>query len=154
MSYSEIKKSSFAYRILTALAITLLFVFSALLILDNEELQKILPHSPMRSFTILLAYSSAILSSNYFLALRGRNLTDWRTELMIASNYIIFFSAWTLPWLFPVLRQNPAPWYKPWEGRGTMEQNIVFYALLIVLVPLLYFTGVRVWRYFESKFDT
>ncbi len=151
MNYSEFKKAAFASRIAILLAITLMFIFSALVILENTELRKILPDTSLRSFTILCGYSVAILSSNYFLALRGRNLTNWRTELLISLNYILFFAGWILPSLFPVQREASPPWYMPWRKVVTVEQNILFYGVLILLVPLTYFTVQCVRKYFDPN---
>lgn len=88
MSLSEFKKASFASRLMTLFALTLLFVFTALVLLENRELEKVFPHSLTRSLAILSGYCVAILSTNYFMALRGRNFIEWKLELLIAFNFI------------------------------------------------------------------
>ena len=150
MGLSEFKKASFASRLVTLLALTLLFVFTALVLLDNREVEKIFPHSFIRSLAILFGYCVAILSTNYFMALRGRNFIHWKLEILIALNYILFFSAWTLPWLFPIFTESAGPWWQPWRKATHPEQNLAFYGILILQIPLLLYTIVKVRRFVKS----
>lgn len=147
MNLSEFKKASFASRLMTLFALTLLFVFTALVLLENRELEKVFPHSLTRSLAILSGYCVAILSTNYFMALRGRNFIEWKLELLIAFNFILFFSALTLPWLFPVFGETPGPWWQPWRKVTHPEQNIAFYGVLVLQIPLLIFTTFKVRHY-------
>ena len=74
----ESKKASFALRLATLLALTLMFAFTALVALDNRELHKVLPHSWLRSYAMLFGYAVGILSASYATALRGRNFIGWK----------------------------------------------------------------------------
>ena len=151
MSLSEFKKASFASRLVTLFALTLLFVFTALVLLDNREVEKIFPHSFIRSLAILFGYCVAILSTNYFMAIRGRNFIHWKLEILIALNYVLFFSACTLPWLFPIFAESASPWWQPWRKVTHPEQNIAFYGILIVQLPFLLFTIIKVSRFMKAE---
>jgi hypothetical protein len=65
MKVTDFSRASFASRLIVVFAFTLFLVFTALLVLDNKELQKVLPHGDLRSLVLLLGYSTAILSTNY-----------------------------------------------------------------------------------------
>jgi hypothetical protein len=146
MSFSEPKKAAFAIRLVTLLAATLLFVFSALVVLENKELHKLLPPTPMRAMAILLGYCAAISSANYAFALKGRNLTTWRLELLIVLNYAMFFAACVLPSLFP--NTTEPPWWWP-LGKSTSEPNAIFYGVLLLQLPLLIYTATAIRRFFR-----
>ena len=149
MSLSDFKKASFSYRLMTVLALTILFVFTALVLLENREIQKLLPHSNMRSFAILFGYCVAILSTNYFMALRGRNFIEWKIELLIAFNYVLLFSALTIPFLFPIL-PDPQPWWKLGKPPDA-EPNAAFYGLLAFQPPLLVLTAIKIRRVLKDE---
>jgi len=144
MKISNFRKASFVLRLVTVLGFTLLFIFTTLVLLDNKEVQKVFPHSAMRSLAIFCGYSVAIMSTNYFMALRGRNLVDWKSEILIAANFIIFFAVCTLPFLFPVIRESQEHAWKIWEKTVYTEANPVFYWIIIFQIPLLFFTAVKV----------
>ena len=99
---------------------------------------------------ILAGYCVAILSANYVAAIRGRNFTDWFTEILIALNFVIFFSAMLLPSLFPVSMEFPCQWWKPWCKRTVSEPNAALYWIAALGVPLLIYTVIRVRDYFRS----
>ena len=141
MTFSESKKSSFATRIMTVLAITLMLVFSALLLLDNKEAEKLIPRSSLRSLTLILGYCVAILTSNYALAVRGRNLMDWRTEILLSLNFIALFVVCTLPWFFPVVT-HCARW-KVWCSESR-SPDLALYWAIAVQAPLALYGIVRV----------
>lgn len=146
MSFGEPKKAAFAIRLVTLLAVTLLFVFSALVVLENKELHKLLPPTPTRALAILLGYCAAISSTNYAFALKGRNLTTWRLELLIVLNYAVFFAACVLPSLFPITTEPKWPW--PF-GKPTSEPNSLFYGVLLLQLPLLIYTAIAIRRFFR-----
>jgi len=150
MRVTEFSRASFATRLIVVFAFTLLFIFTALLVLDNKEIQKVLPHGPLRSLVLLFGYITAILTTNYVMALRGRNLTDWVTEALISANFVLFFAAMTLPWLFPVAIESTGPWWRFWKKVLTEEANLWLYALLVLQVPLLVVTVARVRAFFRS----
>lgn len=151
MRVTEFSKASFASRVLTVFAFTLLFIFTVFLFLDNKEIQKLIPVGLHRSLVLLLGYSTAILATNYVMALRGRNLTDWLTEIFIAANFVLFFAAMTLPSLFPVEITSESPWWRFWLEDDVVEvPNKSFYALLLLQVPLLAVAVVRVRAFFRS----
>lgn len=150
MRVTDFSRASFASRLIVVFAFTLLFIFTALLVLDNKEIQKLLPHSHLRSVVLLLGYSTAILSTNYVMALRGRNLTHWLTEALISANFVLFFTAMTLPSLFPLTAESVSPWWRFWQDDQSEEPNNWLYTVLILQIPLLAVTVGRVKAFFLS----
>jgi len=148
---NEVRKASFASRILTVLALTIFFVFTALVAVDNNELEKIFPPSTVRSLSLLAGYSVAILSSNYLMAIRGKNFTFWKIEILISINFIIFFLAILSPWLFPLTIQLDTPWYKPLSDSTKSGQNYWFYGVFILQLPLLWVTFKKIRYHFSSQ---
>ena len=145
MNFSESRTASFAIRLLTIFALTLLLVFTARVLLENRELEKVVQHSESRSYALLFGYCVIILTSNYLYALRGRNLMDWKTELLVASNFIVLFAACTLPFLFPVETTSECRWYEVWcEPVVTRIANEKYFRLLWLLLPLLALTAFRI----------
>ena len=150
MKVTDFSRASFASRLIVVFAFTLFLVFTALLVLENKELQKVLPHGALRSLVLLLGYSTAILSTNYIMAVRGRNLTHWKTEALISMNFVLFFAAITLPSLFPAPVEPDASWWKFWQDKSAEEPRNWLYALLLVQVPLLLVTVARVRAFFRA----
>lgn len=151
MSFSEFRKSSFVSRLVTLLAITVLLVFTALVVIENKELEKLLPPSTFRSLALLLGYTVVILSSNYLMANRGRNFTIWRTELLITFNYVWLFSAILLPWLFPLSVDIDKPWYKPFADSTETAPNYWYLAMLVIQIPIAWLTFKKVKSHFEQS---
>lgn len=145
------RKASFVSRLIVVFAFTLLFIFSALVVLENVELRRIIPHSTPRSLALLFGYCVAILSTNYFMALKGRTLTDWFTEILIALNFVAFLAAMLLPSLFPLSTELPCSWWKPWCTRTTSAPNESLYWFAVLQVPLFVFAVIRVRRFFRSE---
>ncbi len=148
MPFGEQKVASFAIRLVTLLAVTLLFVFSALVVLENKELHKLLPPTPVRSLAILLGYCAAISSANYAFALKGRNLTTWRLEMLIILNYMMFFAACVLPSLFPITTEPK--WWQVLRS-PISEPNWIFYGVLCLQLPLLIYTATAIRRFFRHS---
>lgn len=151
MSLRETRKSSFVARIMTVLAITLTAIFSVLVVLGATEINKIFPNTPTRSLAILLGSIVPILTSNYFLAIRGRNFINWETELLISLNFILLYSVILLPWLFPLSVEAEHPWYMPFFDSTNRMPNYWFFGIFILLVPLLFVNGKQVRAYLLSE---
>jgi hypothetical protein len=148
MSFGEFKKAGLALRLLTVFALTLALLFTLLVILENKELNKLAAPSPARKLALLFAYSGTILLTNYFLALRGRNLLDWRNELLIASNFVLFFAVSGLPFLFPSKITSGCPWWKPLcKSALDITPNLGMLWLFVLLFPLVIYTGRSVRAY-------
>ena len=153
MRINEYSQASFVSRLTIVFALTLLLIFTALLVLENNELRKLIPHGPLRSFVILFGYSLTILTTNYLMALRGRNLIQWRTELLISTNYILFFAGATLPWLFPTALDSHPQWWQFWQDEHSIEPNSWLHALFIIQIPVFIITAKQVNAYFHSGGD-
>ena len=147
----ESKKASFALRLATLLALTLMFAFTALVALDNRELHKVLPHSWLRSYAMLFGYAVGILSASYATALRGRNFIGWKDELLIALNFFLLFAALTLPSLFPVFRAEGSWLTLGLPLRKVPSPNTLLYAVALLQIPLLIITVKRVRTSLASK---
>lgn len=148
MRVTEFSRASFASRLIVVFAVTLLFIFTTLLVLDIKEIQKVLPHGKLRSLVLLFAYSTGILTTNYVMALKGRNLTHWITELLISANFVLFFAAMTLPYLFPLAHESQ--WWRLWQDEADIP-NKWLYTLLVLQAPLLVITVARVRAFFQSS---
>lgn len=151
MSISEFRKSSFVNRLITLLSITILLVFTALVAIENKELEKLLPPSKSRSLALLFGYTVAILSSNYLMAIRGRNFTNWKTELLISFNYVWLFSTILLPWLFPISVDIDTPWYKPFSDSTERVPNFWFLFMGMVQIPVAWITFKKVKSHFMQS---
>ena len=151
MKINDNFRASFASRILFVFALTLLFIFTALLVLENKELQKFVPSSPLRSIALICGYSVAILSANYLMAIRGNNLTNWQAELLISLNFIIFLASATLPWLLPIVTETKCEWWKPLcQIARTETPDNRYFGLLIIQAPIFLFTVYKVRSHFRS----
>ena len=151
MRVTEFSRASFSSRLIVVLAFTLFAAFTALTILDNREFEKILPRSPLRSLSLLFGYSAGILALNYALAHRGRNLTHWATEALIAANFVLLFSALTLPYLFPSPTEASQPWWRFWDTKVVPEPNLWLHSVALLHAPLLRFTVPRVKAFFGVR---
>lgn len=148
MNVSEFKKAGLAMRLLTVFALTLALVFTLQVILENKESAKLVAPSTAKALALLFAYSGTILTTNYFLALRGRNLLDWRNELLIASNFLLLFAASGLPFLFPRAVESGCPLWKPWcKAALDITPNRQWFWLFVLLLPLVIYTGRSVLAY-------
>ena len=132
--------------ILTAVLVVGGFVF-----LENIELHKLIAPTPFVRIGVLLGQFLALISANYFLAIKGKNFTDAKTELLI-----VFAGGFTCvsilgPHMF--LRQvgvNAAPWWKPWgSGSAVYVPESMF---LFGLIPAgLFFLIACVRIYVQSR---
>ncbi len=147
MDAQERKRVGFLMRILNVFAFSCMALFMALVVVENTELNKLLPPSPERTVAVLLAYTVAIITFNYTLALRGKNLLDWRTELyvilgLVSSLAAIFLTfalrtyVETKIWRIP-FASNPEPDSRP---------TLTFLLLLIPAIALFYLA----WRRAKS----
>jgi len=149
MTEVEHFRASFASRLVVVFASTLLFIFTALLILDNKELHKFAPPSTLRSAAILCGYTAGILSLNYIMAVRGRNFSHWLVELLISFNFILLLATATLPWLFPTTIESAGNWKTLWVSTKTTEPNYNYFWLLILEIPLFLYTAYRIRSHFR-----
>lgn len=95
------KRSGFVLRMMMVLALTCAFLFTALVLLENEEIAKIIPHSPFRTLSLFFGYIVGILAYNYLSANRGRNHMGWKIEACLMLSVIIVFAAFYFTFAFP-----------------------------------------------------
>lgn len=102
MSERDIRKrSGFVLRMMMVLALSCAFLFTALVVLENKEIAKIIPHSPFRSLSLFFGYIVGILSYNYLSAHRGRNHMGWKVEACLMLAVITVFAAFYFTFAFP-----------------------------------------------------
>lgn len=98
--------------ILTAVLVVGGFVF-----LENTELHKLLAPTPIVKLAVILGQCLTLVSANYFLALKGNNFTDAKTEILIVLAGAFACASILGPYMF--LRQvgvETAPSWKVWSG--------------------------------------
>lgn len=93
-------RSGFVLRMLSLLALACALLFTSLVILDNEELHKVIPPSPFRSLAIFFGYMVALISFNYISAARGKNFMGWKVEGAIALGFLFVFAGFYFPFAF------------------------------------------------------
>ena len=101
MSLEVSRRSGFVLRFLSLAAFSCAMLFAALVALDNQELEKIIPPSVFRSLSLMFGYVVAILGFNYAMAVRGRNFMGWKVEAAMISGFIIIFVSLLIPYAFP-----------------------------------------------------
>ena len=87
-SSSRAHFAGIAIRIIYLIILTALLIVSGFVYLENSELHKLLAPTPWVRVAILLGHALAIVGANYFLGLRGNNLTDTRTETYVMASAI------------------------------------------------------------------
>ncbi len=102
MSLDSIKRTGFILRLFSLAAFSCMVLFAGIVVIQNGELEKLLPPSTARTLAILFGYVVAILTFNYALGLKGRNFMGWKNEAMLIIGFVIVFIAMFLPHAFPM----------------------------------------------------
>lgn len=101
MSLDVTKKSGFVLRMLSLSAFSCMILFAGIVVIQNEELGKIIPPSTARTLSIFFGYIVAMITFNYALAVKGRNFMGWKNEALIMLGFIVIFVGMFLPHAFP-----------------------------------------------------
>src|SRR5690606_13796302 len=83
------RRAGFALRMLSLGAFSCMALFAALVVIQNEELAKLVPVSTARTLSILFAYIVAMITFNYALAIKGRNFMGWKSESLVMLGFIL-----------------------------------------------------------------
>lgn len=102
MSLNSTKRAGFILRLFSLAAFSCMVLFAGIVVVQNEELGKLLPPSTSRTLAILFGYVVAILTFNYALGLKGRNFMGWKNEALLVGGFIVVFIAMFLPHAFPI----------------------------------------------------
>lgn len=115
------RQVGFALRILILIFSTLIAVFSVIAIEQNQEIVKIAPDSFVRSVLLILGPSVGLISMNYIFGLRGGNFHNWKTEVYLILGYILCFTSFTLPYVFPLAKVAPKEYYFMTDEHGIYD---------------------------------
>lgn len=132
------KRSGYVLRLLTVAALTAAFLFTALVLLDNDELTKIVPHTPFRSAAILFGYVVGLMSFNYFAAFRARNFMGWKVEATTILIFVVIFASFYSVYAFPTEHEISSGVFFGLLERSEYQNNPNWYFLagLLAAIPL------------------
>ena len=132
-------KSGFVLRIMSVIAFSCMIMFAALVVVQVDELEKIIPDSSERSLAIFFGYVVALISFNYALGLRGGNFIGWKTESSIVLAIIFVFAGVFFPFAFPLEEAvQKSSWWGLREDSVIQEKPNWNYAwFAVIAVPFL-----------------
>lgn len=152
MSFIASKKSSYILRLMSLSAFSFMMIFAAIVILQNEELKKIVPDTPIRSLAIFFSYIVAIFGFNYASAIKGRNFMGWKAEfLTITGLFFLFAGVFASQAFRSVDVVDSNVWIPFFSGSEVSKPNYWYLLLSTPALPLFYFAAdivrkTRVWR--------
>lgn len=148
MTLSNTKSSGFVLRMLSLLAFSCMILFAGIVVIQNQELGKLIPPSTPRTLVILFAYIVSMITFNYALAAKGRNFMGWKNEFFIMLGFIIVFIGMFLPHAFPNADTVKTESWIPFMKDEVTHLKANWYYALISLLGLPFFykawQGVRV----------
>ena len=101
MSLERKRRSGFVLRVLGLCAFSCALVFSGIVVLENEELNKLVPPSAAKSMAMIFGYLVAMVSFSYLMAIRGGNFMGWKIELSMMLGLAALFVSILLAFAFP-----------------------------------------------------
>lgn len=159
MSWHTSQRSGFVLRLLSLLSFSCMMIFVGIVVLQNQELQKIIPASNARSFGLFFGYVVAIITFDYALAVKGRNFMGWKVEGAIVAGVAMAFAGAFFPFAFPVIESVPSErvyGLLGWAGleADSIEPNWTLSWLSLLSVPFFimafwHLANMQLWR--ESK---
>ncbi len=141
--------ASIVTRVLYLAVLTFCLIIGGFVLLENQELHKLLPLSVFVHLGVLGGQALALIKLNYWLALKGNNLTDATTELCLMLSGIFSCLSVLGPHMF--LKQvglETAGWWKPWASAPLYVPDTLFY---FGIGPAVIFFGIAVYRITELK---
>lgn len=145
------KFAGIATRVLYIAILTAVLVVGGFVFLENTELHKLIAPTPFVRIGVLLGQCLALVSANYFLAIKGNNFTDAKTELLLVLAAGFTCVSVLGPYMF--LRQvgvSTAPWWKPWHSDSPVFVPESLF--LFGLIPAgLFFTSACIRIYWHSR---
>lgn len=147
MTNSESHFAGIIMRLTSLAFFALVCIFTGMVLVENHELQKMLPPTVARSMMLLFGYCGAIISLNYFLAIRAENFTDWRTELSLIIFFVVLVFGWLGGYLFPLTITVAVPWWKPWASGVMNPPDARFMWLWVLPIPIGFILFIRLHNY-------
>lgn len=113
-------------------------LFAGIVVIENEELGKLVPPSTFRTMAILFGYILAMLTFNYALGVKGRNFMGWKNEAAIMTGFILVFTALFLPFAFPVSESVVTESWIPFRSEESVhfKPNWLFALIAGFALPL------------------
>jgi uncharacterized membrane protein len=144
MSRDDTKTAGFMLRMLSLVAFSCMILFAGIVVIQNEELGKLIPPSIARTLTILFAYIVAMITFNYALAMKGRNFMGWKNEMLIMIGFILVFLGMFLPHAFPTSEVKVTEgWFSFFSKEYTQLKANWFFAVISLLALPFFF---KAWK--------
>ena len=152
MSLIASKKAGYILRLMSLGAFSFMMLFASIVILQNEELTKIVPDTPARSLAIFFGYIVAIFGFNYAAAIKGRNFMGWKAEFLTLTGLFFLFAGLFFSQAFRILETIDNNIWIPFFGSDEVSKPNYWYALLTIpSLPLFFFAAdivrkTRIWK--------
>lgn len=142
MSLEIKRRSGFVLRVLGLCALSSALVFSGIVVLENEEINKLIPPSTAKSMAMIFGYLVALISFDYLMAIRGGNFMGWKIELSMMLGVAAVFIAIMLPFAFPESESVRSEGITRFFGFTTVESrpNWSFLWISFMAVPLFVYS--------------
>lgn len=131
------KRSGFALRLMSLGAFSCMMIFAAIVVLQNAELEKVVPSSPARTMMLLFGYTLSIITFNYAMAIKGRNFMGWKIEAVTMIGAALVFSGIFLAHGFPVVKEVKSESWIPFISSQISEPNWAWVWLSAAGLPFL-----------------
>lgn len=140
MSLDVTKRSGFVLRMLSLSAFSCMILFAGIVVIQNEELGKIIPPSTARTLSIFFGYIVAMITFNYALAVKGRNFMGWKNEALIMMGFIFTFVGMFLPHAFPSSEVVVDESWIPFSSEETthLKANWMYALVSLLSLPFLH----------------
>ena len=154
MSLDVTKRSGFVLRMLSLIAFSCMVLFAGIVVMQNEELGKIVPPSTARTLSIFFAYIVSMITFNYALATKGRNFMGWKNEALIMIGFIVAFVGMFLPHAFPTSQVIMTESWIPFSTKEAtqLKANWVYALVSLISLPFFYkaFQGIMAMPLWKS----
>lgn len=139
MSLERKRRSGFVLRMLGLCAFSCALVFSGIVVLENEELNKLVPPGAAKSMAMIFGYLVAMVSFNYLMAIRGGNFMGWKIELSMMLGLAALFIAILVAFAFPQSQSVRAEGVRGLVGLTVVDSrpNWTFLWGGVLAIPLL-----------------
>lgn len=146
MSFIASKKAGYVLRMMSLGAFSFMMIFAAIMVLQNDELTKIIPDTPARSMAIFFGYIVAIFGFNYASAIKGRNFMGWKVESLTMAGLFFLFAGIFFSQAFPTSEIIKSNSWIPFLGSEEIKKPNYWYTLLSVLALPLFFAAASLVR--------
>lgn len=156
MSREITRRAGFALRMLSLGAFSCMALFAALVVIQNEELAKLVPVSTARTLSILFAYIVAMITFNYALAIKGRNFMGWKSESLVMLGFILVFVGMFLPHAFPVSGVVETKSWLPFVSKQQLmfKPDWRYSGIAALSIPFLFKGGKEIVALFRERRDS